>query len=104
MLLKSVFGIRLDINFQRKENAALLLLVVSSQRLYPWTLSTMFSDHGEMLLTIRNITYLTWILKKKKNHCKDGSFSLNLSSVNGPSLIIYALFRSGVSYLDAFEN
>ena len=62
VLLKSVFGIRLDINFQRKENAALLLLVVSSQRLYPWTLSTMFSDHGEMLLTIRNITYLTWIL------------------------------------------
>lgn len=66
VLLKSVFWIRLDINFQRKENAALLLLVVSSQRLYPWTLSTMFSDHGGMLLTIRNITYLTWILKKTK--------------------------------------
>lgn len=62
------------------------------------------SDHGGMLLAIRNITYLTWILKKKKNYCKDGSFSLHLSSVNGPSLIIFARFRSGVSYLDAFEN
>lgn len=61
---------------------------------WPWGNAVNYQEHN--LFDLDSL--------KKKNHCKDGSFSLNLSSVNGPSLIIYALFRSGVSYLDAFEN
>ena len=62
VLLKSVFWIRLDVNSQKRGNAALLFIVVSSQSLYPRTLSTVFSDCVEMLLTIRNIAFWAWIL------------------------------------------
>ena len=63
---------------------------------WPWGNAVNHQEH--------NLFDLDSLRKKKKNHCKDGSFSLNLRFVNGPTLIIFALFRSGISYLDAFEN
>lgn len=31
---------------------------------YPWTLNITFSDCVEMLLTIKNVAYLTWLLEE----------------------------------------